>query len=181
MPRRSAILCAATAPRRPGGGKSSGGIMEKQPCTATERPVVVAAFKDGVAVAAIAPRIGDTPGSLEWPLKKARLRRNNRKRPIRHEDGDTEHAHSAQSLRKADLAFQRAMRRAVAQGREHPPMIGIFKDARPLNDPRLFEPVPHSSGCTSPALVCAEFELDGECPTIGSAGTQLYVRALRRM
>jgi hypothetical protein len=35
-------------------------------------------------------------------------------------------------------------------------MIGIVKDIRPLNIPRLFEPVPHSSGCTSPALECAE-------------------------
>jgi hypothetical protein len=55
-----------------------------------------------------------------------------------------------------DLAFQKAMMRAIASGRERPPMIGIFKDPRPLNAPQLFEPVPHTSGCTSPALVCAE-------------------------
>jgi hypothetical protein len=73
------------------------------------------------------------------------------------------------------------MRRAVAQGLEHPPMIGIFKDATRLDAPRLFEPVPYSSGCTSPALVCAEFELCAECPTIDSAGPQLYLHAPRRM
>jgi hypothetical protein len=50
------------------------------------------------------------------------------------------------------------MRRAIAQGRECPPMVGVFKDARRFDAPRLFEPVPHTSGCTSPALVCAEFE-----------------------
>jgi hypothetical protein len=48
------------------------------------------------------------------------------------------------------------MHRAIAQGRECPPMIGVFKDQRRLDAPRLFEPVPHTSGCTSPALVCAE-------------------------
>src|ERR1700733_10772953 len=48
---------------------------------------------------------------------------------------------------KQDLAFQRSMMRAIACGAEKPPMIGMFKDTRPLEAPRLFEAVPHSSGC----------------------------------
>jgi len=48
------------------------------------------------------------------------------------------------------------MLRAIAAGKENPPMVGVFKDLRPFDAPRLFEPVPHSSGCTSPALECAE-------------------------
>jgi hypothetical protein len=59
------------------------------------------------------------------------------------------------------------MRRAVAEGRERPPMIGVFKDARPLDAPRLFEPVPHSSGCTSPPLACAELEIQIDPPAAG--------------
>lgn len=62
----------------------------------------------------------------------------------------------ARDGRAQDLAFQKAMMRAIASGRETPPMIGVFTDPRPLNAPQLFEPVPHSSGCTSPALACAE-------------------------
>jgi hypothetical protein len=62
----------------------------------------------------------------------------------------------AQSCRKADLAFQRAMHRAIKAGLEKPPMIGIYKDDRPLDAPRLFAPTPVSSGCTSPAADCAD-------------------------
>jgi hypothetical protein len=58
--------------------------------------------------------------------------------------------------RRQDLAFQKAMLRAIAAGREDPPMVGVCKDFRPFDAPRLFEPVPHSSGCTSPARECAE-------------------------
>jgi hypothetical protein len=55
------------------------------------------------------------------------------------------------------------MLRAIAKGLEHPPTIGVVKDVRPLNVPRLFEPVPHSSGCTSPALECAELMAPTDC------------------
>jgi hypothetical protein len=64
----------------------------------------------------------------------------------------------ARSSRRSDAAFQRAMHRAVAEGRERPPRIGVFKDDRRLTAPRLYEPAPHSSGGTSPALECAESE-----------------------
>ena len=150
--------------------------MENQACTATEQQPVVSAFNDGVAVAAIARRIRNKPDLVERRCGYAKPKRKHRKRPIKREAGDSDHADSAKSLRKADLAFQRAMCRAVAQGLEHPPMIGIFKDATRLDAPRLFEPVPYSSGCTSPALVCAEFDLCTECPTIDSAGTPSYLR-----
>jgi hypothetical protein len=56
---------------------------------------------------------------------------------------------------QCDLAFQQAMRWAIARGLERAP-IGIVKDHRPLNASRLFEPVPHASGCTSPASECAD-------------------------
>jgi hypothetical protein len=45
-------------------------------------------------------------------------------------------------------------------------MIGVFKDARPSNAPRLFVPVEISSGCGSPARECTD--LDAE--DAGSAG-----------
>jgi hypothetical protein len=57
---------------------------------------------------------------------------------------------------RQDRAFTAAMMRAIARGWENPPMIGVFTDRRPLSAPRLFEPVPHSSGCTSPASECAD-------------------------
>jgi hypothetical protein len=65
-------------------------------------------------------------------------------------------ADPASSALKCDLAFQHAMRRAIAQGLEHPPAVGVFRDLRPLTAPRLFEPAPHASGCTSPASECAD-------------------------
>jgi hypothetical protein len=74
--------------------------------------------------------------------------------PINH--NDTGGADPTASSYKADLAFQRAMQSAIALGLECPPAIGVVKDLRPLTAPRLFEPVPHSSGCTSPAQECAE-------------------------
>jgi len=74
------------------------------------------------------------------------------------------------SFRKQDLAFQSAMMRAIASGRETPPMIGVFKDSRRFDAPRLFEPVPQSSGCTSPGLVCAELIADAD-PLVGFSST----------
>jgi hypothetical protein len=137
--------------------------VRHHPNAITERNLVISAFRDGISVAAIARRIGKKSGSVDWLLKKAGLKQCDRTQPIARKGDDSGSANPAKSSRtkssrKADLAFQRAMRRAIAQGLEHPPMIGVFKDARPLNAPRLFEPPPHSSGCTSPALECAELE-----------------------
>ena len=128
--------------------------MRHQLGATTERSPVIS-FRGGIAYTTIARRFIKKPGSAEWRFKKTALKRKRRAQPIDRE-GD---ADPAKSLQRADVAFQRAMRRAIAQGLEHPPMIGVFKDARPLSTPRLFEPVPHSSGCTSPALECAELEL----------------------
>jgi hypothetical protein len=85
--------------------------------------------------------------------KIAGLKHIDRQPPLNHNDSGG--ADPARSSYKSDLAFQHAMRCAIARGLENPP-IGIVKDHRPLTVPRLFEPVPHSSGCTSPALECAD-------------------------
>src|SRR5580698_356783 len=107
-----------------------GGIMANRACAASERALVISAFKEGLAVAAIARQIGRKPGSVEWLLKKAGLKRADHKPLIDDAPDEARAADRSQSFRRKDLAFQRAMRRAVAQGREHPPMIGMFKDAR---------------------------------------------------
>ena len=131
--------------------------MANHSSTASERRFAISAFRNGMAVAAIARRIGKKPGSVTWLLRRAGLKGDPRRGPIDPELSDAAHD-PARSFRRTDIAFQRAMQRAVAKGREHPPMIGVFKDERPLEAPRLFEPAPHSSGCTSSALMCAELE-----------------------
>ncbi len=77
------------------------------------------------------------------------------RRPLLNHDGAGA-AGQASSPLQGDLAFQRALLSAIAQGLERPPGIGVFKDRRPLAAPRRFEPAPHASWCTSPALQCAE-------------------------
>jgi hypothetical protein len=131
-------------------------IVVDQICSPAEQAAAVAAFKNGASVNAVAALLGRTPGSVEWLLKKSGLRRNDHKKPRPHEAGDAIAAPATQSFRKADLAFQRAMHRAIKAGLEKPPMIGVYKDERPLDVPRLFAPAAHSSGCTSPASDCAD-------------------------
>jgi hypothetical protein len=53
-------------------------------------------------------------------------------------------------------------------------MIGVVKDIRPLNTQRSFEPAPHSSGCTSPALECAELVAPNEW-AVGCAESPIKV------
>jgi hypothetical protein len=85
-------------------------------------------------------------------IKNAGMKRDCRQLPLwQHDAGGVDPATSL----KSDLAFQQAMRWAIARGLEHAP-TGVVKDRRPLNAPRLFEPVPHASGCTSPAAECAD-------------------------
>jgi hypothetical protein len=127
-----------------------------QTCSPAEHAAAIAAFKNGASVNAVAGLLGKTPGSVEWLLKKSGLKRNDHKKPKPHEAGDSIAAPAAQSFRKADLAFQKAMHRAIKAGLEKPPMVGVYKDSRPLDVPRLFAPAPHSSGCTSPASDCAD-------------------------
>jgi hypothetical protein len=117
---------------------------------------VIAAFKDGATVAAIARSAGRTPRSIQWTLRKAGLRPNPHKRPGATEPGDATAHDQATSFRDQDIAFQRALARAIASGDESPPMVGVHKDKRPLSARMVFEPVPHSSGCTSPAGECAD-------------------------
>jgi hypothetical protein len=124
-------------------------------CAPSEE-AVIAAFKEGIAVAAIARSAGRTPRSIQWMLRKAGLRPNPHKRPSATEPGDAAVQDQATSFRSEDIAFQRAMARAIASGQEMPPMVGVYKDSRPLNARFVFEPVPYSSGCTSPASECAE-------------------------
>jgi hypothetical protein len=145
----------------------------------TERLLVISAFREGMAVAAIARRIGKKPGSVTWILKQAGLKPNDRERPPTRVARQPGQIDQTEAFHAADLAFQQAMQRAVAQGREHPPMIGVFKDNRPPDAPRLFEPVPHSSGCTSPALACAELAPCVDSPLVGRAEIRSSVRTPR--
>jgi hypothetical protein len=120
---------------------------------AAEQKTFVPAFIDTISPPR-RRRIGRTTGMCGRPIKNASLKPIDRRPTFNHNDADG--ADPATSSQKSDIAFQRAMRCAVARGLERPPRIGVVKDHRPLKAPRLFEPVPHSSGCTSPALECAE-------------------------
>jgi hypothetical protein len=92
-----------------------------QTCSPAEQAAAIAAFKNGASVNAVAALLGRTPGSVEWLLKKSGLKRNDHKKPQPNEAGDAIAAPAAQSFRKADLAFQRAMHRAIKAGLEKPP------------------------------------------------------------
>jgi hypothetical protein len=121
---------------------------------AFEQKTIIPALRDPTPITPRDRRIAKTSGSPGRRIKNSAPKDVNRTLPINHNDsGGIDPTMSSQ---RADLAFQHAMRCAIAQGLEHPPTIGVVKDVRPLNVPRLFEPVPHSSGCTSPALECAE-------------------------
>jgi hypothetical protein len=98
---------------------------------------------------------GRTPsGVCERRINNVRIKPVDRRLPPSRNDSGG--ADPTASSHKSDLAFQHAMRYAIACGLEHPPQVGVVKDVRPLTAPRLFEPVPHSSGCTSPARECAD-------------------------
>jgi hypothetical protein len=112
---------------------------------------------------------GNTPGkklgktSVKPPGRPSELtgrrvrnipRKHDRMPPINRNDAGG--ADPTASSYNADLAFQRAMQSAIARGLERPPLVGVARDLRPLTAPQLFEPVPRSSGCTSPAQECAE-------------------------
>lgn len=128
--------------------------MRNQSGPAPERKTIMSAFRNRTAIAVKFQRTGRKLGSGKRRINKLVLRHSDRTLPINQNDAGG--VDLTRSSRKADLAFQQAMRRAIAQGLEHPPMVGVVKDTRPLNAPRLFDPVPHFSGCTSPALECAE-------------------------
>ena len=134
---------------------SSGGIVRDQSGAAPERKIIVSAYRGRTPIVPNHRRTGNKKsGAIKQRIKKSTLKRADRTPPINHNDSGG--ADSTKSSRKADLAFQRAMWQAIAQGLERPPGICVVKDPRPLYDPHLFDPVPYSSGCTSPALECAE-------------------------
>jgi hypothetical protein len=135
-------------------GNSSGGDVRNQSGAAIEQKTIISALTNRLSIADRHRRLGKKSGALARRLKTPASRQGDRTLPINQNDSGG--ADPMKSAVNADLAFQRAMRCAVARGLEHPPMIGVFKDMRPLNAPRLLEPVPQSSGCTSPALECAE-------------------------
>ena len=135
-------------------GISPGEVVRNQSGAAPEQKMIISDFRDRISIASPHRRIGKKSSSLERRTKIPALKHGNRTLPLNQNDSGG--ADPTKSSRNADLAFQRAMRIAIARGLENPPLIGTFKDTRPLNAPRLFDPVPHSSGCTSPALECAE-------------------------
>jgi hypothetical protein len=49
---------------------------------------IITAYRQGIAVSAIARRTGKPLGAIEWTLKKAGLKRNDHKRPGVAEAGD---------------------------------------------------------------------------------------------
>ncbi len=132
---------------------SSGGVVRSLIGAASEQKTIIPAFRDRTPIAGPRRRIARKSGSRRRRLKNSASKYADRTPPINRNDSGG--ADPTRSSRSADLAFQRAMRSATARGLEHPPVIGVVKDIRPLNTPRLFEPVPHSSGCTSPAFECA--------------------------
>ena len=127
---------------------------------ASEQKTIIPTFRDRTPIAGPRRRIARKSGPRRRRLRNSAPKYADRTLPINRNDSDG--ADPTRSSRSADLAFQRAMRCATARGLEHPPMIGVVKDIRPLNTPQLFEPVPHSSGCTSPALECAELVAHNE-------------------
>jgi hypothetical protein len=134
--------------------------VRSQSGAASEQKTIIPGSRDRILVAGPHRRVAKKPRSRRRGLKNSTFKYADRTLPINQNDsGGTD---PTRSSRSADLAFQRAMRYATALGLEHPPMIGVVKDIRPLNTPRLFEPVPHSSGCTSPALECAELAADDD-------------------
>jgi hypothetical protein len=141
-------------------GISSGGVVRSLVGAASEQKTIIPAFRNRTPIAGPHRRIAKKSGSRRRRLKNSAPKYADRTPRINRNDSGG--ADPTRSSRSADLAFQRAMRRATAQGLEQPPMIGVVKDIRPLNTPRLFEPVPHSSGCTSPALECAQLAAHDE-------------------
>jgi len=143
---------------------------------ASEQKTIIPAFRDRTPIAGPCRRIARKSDPRRRRLKNPASKYADRTPPINRNDSGG--ADPTRSSRTADLAFQRAMRRATAQGLEHPPMIGVAKDMRPLNTPQMFEPVPHSSGCTSPALECAELVAHDE-RVVGCAESPIKVTGLQ--
>jgi len=130
--------------------------------TLAQETVVISAFRSGVAVDVIAQAVGTTPESIEDLLARIGLRTSVAERLGDQDEPELSQAAVAERYRNEDFAFQRAMRRAIKRGLEHPPMIGTFKDdSLPTHYHQYFVPDQPYSGCSSPAQECAEL-----CPPI---------------
>jgi hypothetical protein len=157
-------------------GISPGGVVRSLVGAASEQKTTIPAFRNRTPIPGLRRRIAGKSDPRRRRLKNPAPKYTDRTLPInRNDSGGTD---PTRSSRTADLAFQRAMRRATARGLEHPPMIGVVKDIRPLNNPQMFEPVPHSSGCTSPALECAELAALDE-RVVGCAESSITVTLLQ--
>jgi hypothetical protein len=131
--------------------------VTNQTGAAPEQNTFIPAFADTKSSATVSPphrHFRKTGGLCGRRPKKPGAKPVDQRAPFNQNDFGG--ADPASSSHKSDLAFQHAMRCAAARGLERPPRIGVIKDLRPLTAPRLFEPVPHASGCTSPALECSE-------------------------
>ena len=131
--------------------------MLEAPYTLAQRAVVISAFQAGVTVDVIAEAVGKTLESVEHLLVTIGLKTSATE--TLEDDGEPElsQAAVAERYRQEDLAFQKAMRRAIKRGRERPPIIGTFKDdTLPSLYHQCFVPNPLYSGCSSPAQQCAE-------------------------
>jgi hypothetical protein len=130
--------------------------MSEHPYTLAQETVVISAFRNGVTVDVIAEVIGKTPTSVEKLLKKIGLKTNAREAREDNEGAEPSETKVPEEFRKGDLAFQKAMHRAIKRGLERPPMIGTFRDDTVPDHHQYFVPAPLYSGCSSPALDCAE-------------------------
>jgi hypothetical protein len=121
-----------------------------------QEAVVVSAFRNGVALDDIASVIGRTPESVARMLGKAGLKLVHQDDLCADPDDDVAGPGSALNCIAGDLAFQKAMYRAIKRGLERPPMIGVFKNTAPLDFHCHYFPAPLQSGCSSPARDCAD-------------------------
>jgi len=147
-------------------GISSGGVVRSQSGAASEQTgaapeqkTIIPASRDRIPITGPHRRLTKTSGPRGRRIKSSASKYVDRTPINQNDSGGID---PTRSSRSADLAFQQAMRCAVAYGLEHPPRIGVAKDNRPLIAPQLFDPVPRSSGCTSPALECAELMADDD-------------------
>jgi len=134
-----------------------GGAMFDRRYTLAQETVVISAFRGGVAVDVIAEAVGKTRESVEDLLARIGLTSSVAENLDDQEDPELSQAAVAERCRNDDLAFQKAMRRAIKRGLEHPPMVGTFKDETlPTHYHQYFVPNQPHSGCSSPAQECAE-------------------------
>lgn len=63
-------------------------------------------------------------------------------------------SYTYEALRAMDIAFKRALRKAIAAGLEHAPM-GTYKNPLPPDPVRFSAPM-RISGCGSTAALCVE-------------------------